>query len=151
MSYSRPNNFNPNSTICKVIYKGQTGTGAIYGFEFPEGTWRTLLITCHQVLTIFDANEVVDLRLVFKDESIGTVDMTPDWVKWLWTSPREQLNVTVIEFSTTALTVLSRMKYARLLSATPKMDAKVTVFQYSGTVANGNIINVNGDSIQYKH
>ena len=78
--------------------------------------------------------EVVNLRLEFKDETIGNVDMTPDWVKWLWTSPREQLNVTVIEFSPTALTVLSRMQYARLISATPQNDAKVNVFQYEGTV-----------------
>ena len=94
--------------------------------------------------------EVVGLRLVFKEETIGNVDMTPDWVKWLWTSPRDQLNVTVIEFSPTALKVLSRMKYARLLSATPVKNAKVTLYHYNGGDASGSIIDVIGDTIQYK-
>ena len=76
--------------------------------------------------------------------------MTPDWVKWLWTSPRDQLNVTVIEFSPTALKVLSRMQYARLISATPEKNAKVTLYHYNGEDASGSIINVIGDSIQYK-
>ena len=112
LNNSNPKNyFRPQSTICNIKYKEQSGTGAIYGFEFPEGTWRTLFITCNQVLRISQRKEVVGLRLVFKDETIGNVDITPDWVKWLWTSPREQLNVTVIEFSPTALTVLSRMQY----------------------------------------
>ena len=53
LNYSRPKNyFRPQSTICNIKYKEQSGTGAIYGFEFPEGTWRTLFITCNQVLTI---------------------------------------------------------------------------------------------------
>ena len=68
-----------------------------------------------------DVKEVVGLKLVFNDVTIRNVDIpvTPDWVKWLWTSP-DQLNITIIEFSATALTVLSRMKYARLISATPQ-------------------------------
>ena len=40
--------------------------------------------------------EVTGLRLVFKNETIGNVDMTPDWVKRLLVLPREQLNATVI-------------------------------------------------------
>ena len=151
LNYSHPTTyFRPQSTICNIIYKEHSGTGAIYGFEFPEGTRRTLLITCNQVLCISRVDEVVGLRLEFKDKTIGNVDMTPDWVKWLWTSPREQLNATVIEFSPTALTILSRMQFYRLVSATPKRDTKVTVFQYDGTVSSGSIIDVNGDSIQYK-
>ena len=94
--------------------------------------------------------EIVNLRLVFKEETIGNVDMTPDWVKWLWTSPRDQLNVTVIEFSPTALKVLSRMKYARLISATPLKNAKVTTFHNEGEISNGRILNVMGESIQYE-
>ena len=93
--------------------------------------------------------EIVNVRLVFKEETIGNVDMTPDWVKWLWTSPRDQLNVTVIEFSPTALKVLSRMKYARLLSATPEKKAKVTLYHYNGGDAGGSIIDIVGDCIQY--
>ena len=101
--YYRPSAyFSPQSTICNVTYKEQSGTGALYGYEFPEQTWRTLLIACNQVLRISQVKEIVGLRLLFKDETIGNVDMTPDWVKWLWTSPRDQLNVTVIEFSPTA-------------------------------------------------
>ena len=93
--------------------------------------------------------EIVGLRLIFKDENVGNVDLTADWVKWLWTSG--QLNVTVIEFSTTALTVLSRIQYARLISAIPQNNAKVTIFNYNGGVANETIVNVIEDSIQYKH
>ena len=145
-----PKDINPNSTICNIIYKEHSGTGAIYGFEFPEGTRRTLLITCNQVLCISRVDEVVGLRLVFKDETIGNVDITPDWVKWLWTSPREQLNATVIEFSPTALTILSRMQFYRLVSAMPQKNTKVTVFQYEGTVSSGSIIDVIGDIIQYR-
>ena len=78
------NNFNPQSTICNVEYKEQTGTGAIYGYEFPEGTWRTLFITSYQVLTISNASEVTRLRVKFKEASIENVDITPDWLKWLW-------------------------------------------------------------------
>ena len=43
-----------------------------------------------------DVKEVVGLKLVFNDVTIGNVDIlvTPDWVKWLWTSP-DQLNITI--------------------------------------------------------
>ena len=54
-SYNRPKDyFRYQSTICKVTYNEQSGTGAIYGYEFPEGTWRTLFITCNQVLNVLD-------------------------------------------------------------------------------------------------
>ena len=125
VNYYRPKAyFRSQSTICHVRYKEHSGTGAIYGFEFPEGTWRTLFITCNQVLNISNVIEIVGVRLEFKEETIGNVNMTPDWAKWLWTSPREQLNVTVIEFSPTALKVLSRMRYVRLLSGAPKKGGK---------------------------
>ena len=151
LKYTRQKDyFRPQSTICKVISNEQSGTGAIYGFEFPEETWRTLFITCNQVVRISEENEVVGIRLEFKDETIGNLDMTPAWVKWLWTSSREQLNVTIIEFSPTALKVFSRMKYARLLSETPEKKAKVTLYHYNGGDASGSIIDVFEDSIQYK-
>ena len=57
---SRPKqSFRPQSTICKVIYKENSGTRAISEYEFPEGTWRTLFITCNQVLNVFDVKEVI--------------------------------------------------------------------------------------------
>ena len=95
-------------------------------------------------------DEVVGLRLEFKDTTIGNVDITPDWVKWLWTSPREQLNATVIELSPTALTILSRMQFYRLVSAIPQNNTKLTVFQFEETVSSGSIMDVIGDSIQYR-
>ena len=73
-------------------------------------------------------NEITELRLEFEDNTIGNFDITPDWVKWLWTSPQDKLNVTVIEFSTTALKVLSRSKYVSLESAIPIENAKVRVY-----------------------
>ena len=75
--------------------------------------------------------------------------MTPDWVKWLWTSPLDKFNVTVIEFSPTALKVLSRMQYARLISAVPEKNTKVTLYRYNGDNARGSIINLIGDSIKH--
>ena len=38
VNYNRPKDyFRPQSTICKGIYHEQSGNGAIYGCEFPEG------------------------------------------------------------------------------------------------------------------
>ena len=107
------------STICKIEYKEKSGIGAIYKCEFPPGTWRTLFITSNEILEISHVSKITELRLEFKDSSIGNLYVTPDWVKWLWTSARDELNVTVIEFSTTALKVLSRSKYFPLESAFP--------------------------------
>ena len=75
--------------------------------------------------------------------------MTPDLVKWLWTSPRDKFNVTVIEFSHIALTVLSRMQYARLILAVPEKNTNVTLYRYNGDNSRGSIINIIGDSIKY--
>ena len=93
--------------------------------------------------------DIVGLRLVFNDMTIKNVDITPDWVKWLWTSPEDQLNVTIIEFSPTALTVLSRMQFSHLISAAPLKTAKVTLYYYSGENACGSIIDIVEDCIQY--
>ena len=78
------------------------------------------------------------------------MDVTPDWVKWLWTSSRDQLNITVIEFSPIALKVLSRMKYDRLMSANSIKNGKCTLPLYTGDLVTGTIIDVKGDNIQFK-
>ena len=75
-------------------------------------------------------NEVANLKLEFEDKNIGNLFITPDWVKWLFTSPADKLNVTVIEFSVTALSILSRMKYERLAPEDPVENEDVSVFQY---------------------
>ena len=67
VNFNRPKDyFRSQSTICHVRYKEHSGTGAIYGYAFPEGTWRTLFITCNQVLNIFGVKEIVDVRLEFE-------------------------------------------------------------------------------------
>ena len=64
--------------------------------------------------------------------TIGNQYITPDWVKWLWTSSSEnKFNVTVIEFSPTALKILSRTKYERLTADIPVEDEDVSIFQYT--------------------
>ena len=114
MNYRKVDHLSPSFTICKFKFKDVTGIGAIYGYEYPKGTFRTLFIASYEMLEISDVNEVSNLLLVFKDNAIGNLFLTPDWVKWLFTSPVDKLNVTVIEFSVTALSILSRMKYERL-------------------------------------
>ena len=149
MIYVR-NNLNPSFTICEVKYKEQSGNGAIYGCEYPKGTFRTLFIT--SFLEISNVNEITDVRLVFEDKTIGNQYLTPDWVKWLWTSPVDKYNVTVIEFSPTALKVLSRTKYERLTSDVPNEHKVVSVYQYREgilNISNGYINKINEESIQY--
>ena len=43
------------------------------------------------------------------------------------------------------------MQYARLLSAIPEKNAKVTLYDYNGGEVPGSIINMIGDNIQYKN
>ena len=97
-------------------------------------------------------NEITDICLVFDDKIIGNQYLTPDRVRWLWTSPVDKYNVTVIEFSPTALKVLSRTKYERLTSDVPVENAVVSVFQYckeSLNFAKGRINKVIGEVIKY--
>ena len=99
-------------------------------------------------------NEITDvcICLVSEDKTIGNQYLTPDWVKWVWTSPVDKFNVTVIEFSSTALTVLSGTKYERLTSDVPVQNAVVSVFQYcneSLNFAKGRINKVNNEIIEY--
>ena len=139
----------PISTICKIEYKKKHGIGAIYKLEFPRGTWRTLFITSYEVLDICNVSEITELQVKFEDHTIGNVYLTPDWVKWLWTSPQDKLNVTVIEFSTTALNILSRSKYVSLESGIPIEQSKVTVYDNTGGVLPGSIHNVIEDLIEF--
>ena len=97
-------------------------------------------------------NEITDVCLVFEDKTIGNQYLTPDWVKWLWTSPVDKFNVTVIEFSSTALKVLSRTKYERLMSDVPVKNQHLSVFQYikeSLNFGKGRINKVIGEVIEY--
>ena len=139
--------------MCKFKYKEVTGVGAIYGCEFPKGTFRTLFVTSSQVLNISNVIEITNLELEFEDKNIGNLYITPDWVKWLFTSSADKLNVTVIEFSVTALSILSRMRYERLVPADPVENEVVSVFQYSfeGTlrIEKGRVKKAIGESIEY--
>ena len=79
---------------------------------------------------ILDENELLTYS---KMETIGTVDLSPDWVKivkWLWTSIREQLNVTVIEFSPTALSFIHNAIRSPSFGI-PEKNAKVTLYDYN--------------------
>ena len=125
------NRLSPSFSICKFKYKEGTGVGAIYGYEYPKGTFRTLFITSYEVLAISNVNEITNLKLDFEEKTIGNLYITPDWVKWLFTSPADKLNVTVIEFSLTALSILSRMRYERLAPDDPVLNEVVSIFQYS--------------------
>ena len=142
----------PSFTICKFKYKEVTGVGAIYGCEYPEGTIRTLFIASYEALAISNVNEITNLRLDFEENTIGNLYITPDWVKWLFTSSADKLNVTVIEFSVTALTILSRMRYERLISADPVLNEVVSLYKYcEGTlnIEKGRVKKVIGEAIEY--
>ena len=72
--------------------------------------------------------------------------------KWLFTSPEDKLNVTVIEFILTALSILSRMRYERLDSADPVLNEVVSVYKYcEGTLSieKGRGNKVIGELIEY--
>ena len=71
-------------------------------------------------------NEITDVRLVFEDKTIGNQLLTPDLVKWL--CPLDKFNVTVIEFSLTALKILSQTKYERLTSDVPVENKDVSAW-----------------------
>ena len=80
-------------SICSVDYN-KSGTGSFIKMEFPEssGTWRYLIITAFHVAPITQSSEVTRLKLVFEDKTIGNVNLTPDWVKTLWTWPPDMNN-----------------------------------------------------------
>ena len=119
--------FIPQSSICSVQYNSQigTGTGSFFGLQFPEaeGTWHTLFITSYRIVPINNPSEVTGLKLIFQSSSIGNVDITPDCVNFLWSS--DELNVTVIDLSATAIQILSREQVVRLRSATPREKERI--------------------------
>ena len=135
------------STICKIEYNEKSGIGAIYQYEFPRGTWRTLFITSYKILEVSHINDITDLELEFVNKTISKLSVTLDWVKWLWSS--DEMNVTVIEFSSTALKELSQSTYVPFVSANPEKDAEVTVYDNAGNKLNGSIIDVTGDFIEF--
>ena len=104
------------------------------------------------MLEISDVNELDNLSLVYEEKTIGNLYITPDWVKWLFTSPEDKLNVTVIEFSLRALKVLSRMNYELLMPDVPIENEIVSVFQYKEEIlifGKGCINKTTGEIIQY--
>ena len=104
------------------------------------------------MLEISTVNGIVNLELYFEDKNTGNFFLTPDWVKWLFTSPVDRLNVTVIEFSLTALAILSRTRYERLVPADPVLNEVVNVYKYyEGTLSieKGSVKKVIGESIEY--
>ena len=131
--------FRPQSSICSIEYKSQNATGFIIGLEFPESTWRTLFMTSFQVAPINNPNEVTNLKMVFEDKTIGNVNWTPNWVRHLWTSPTEEFDVTVIELSTMAMTILSRTNVARLNAATAQYKERISILHYLPYKNNGSI------------
>ena len=97
------------STICKIEYNEISGIGAIYQYEFPRGTWRTLFITSYEILKVSDINDFPNLELEFENKRISKLSVTSDWVNLLWSS--HEMNVTVIEFNSTAKKELSQSTY----------------------------------------
>lgn len=83
---------------------------------------------------IHDPEEVINIKLLFEDQSIGNIDFMPDWVKKLWASPTSELDVTVIELSEIAIQILSRTRYSCLSHAAPQLKLNVHVFQFPGGV-----------------
>lgn len=130
---NQADSFRPQSSICSVEYKSRLGTGVIVGLESLEGTWRTLFITSFQVAPLCDPKEVTELKVVFEDITIGKLSFTPNWIKTLWASGANELDVIVIEFSTLAMTIISRTRISRMLSAAPQHNEKVSVFNYNNS------------------
>ena len=95
-----------------------------------------------------------DLRLIFEDNSIGNLNLTPDWIDLLWTSPivttHDQPIVTVIEFSRIALQILSRTNYSSLTYAPPIETREIRAFDGKGGEAHGSIDKVEGEFFRYK-
>ena len=147
--------FQPQSSICYVdsLVVKLTGTGFLIKLEYPENTWRILFMTCYHVAKITQPNEVTGLKLIFGDNTIGNVNLTPDWVKNDWVFANEKLDVFIIELSSIALKVLSRTNYQPLYYAGPNEKESVQVFQYPGNILNvgkGHIDKIFGSTIQYE-
>ena len=68
--------------------------------------------------------------MVFEDKTIRKINFTPNWIKTLWTSPTEHLDVTLIELSTDAISILSRTQIARFNTATALEKGRIFVYLY---------------------
>ena len=147
--------------ICSVEYTLQ-GTGSIVKIQYPVGIMRYLFMTSFHVVEMTRAIEVVDLKLVFQESSIGNLNLTPDWVKNLWYSktPLEttqddqtpDLDIFIIELSPIAMKVLSRTNFKPLIAEEPRVNQPVFVFQYPANDFNfayGLIVSI-GQTINYK-
>lgn len=152
--------FSPDSIICWVEYtplaenqESKSGIGAIYESKIPEGQLNTFFITSYQVLSINDPKEVVGLKLSFRDERLQTINLTPDWVKTVWSN--KEFGVTAIELSKIAIDRLSydsQLNLDRIFSAAPLEKEDVLVFNYrNGKLYTGNssINAINGTFIEY--
>ena len=144
--------FSVKSSICSVEYHSHIGAGAFYRLQFPEteGNWRTLFITSNRVVPISNKSQVTGLKLIFESSSIRNLYITPDWVEHLWSSPYDDLDVTVIELSAIAIKILSQEKIVRLCFETPGENESIFVFlHYGGEIVHGNIDNINEKIIRY--
>ena len=97
-------------------------------------------------------NQITNLELNFEDKAIGNLHITPDWVKWLLKSPVDELKVTVIEFSLTALSILARMRYERLDPADPILNEVVSFYKYyegSLMIGKGRVIKISEKVIEF--
>ena len=144
--------FRPQSSICSVEYKSQHGAGAIYRLEYPNGTWRTLVIISFQIAPFKDTSEVTGLKLAFNEETIGNLYFSPNWIETLWTSSSDELDATVIALSPSAMTIISRTNVARLIVANPKCKETISVFQYIDSkliISHGSINYINEKYFEY--
>ena len=124
----------PQFSICYVESEyRKTGTGSFVNIEFPlnSGIMRYLFMTAFHVVQICLPDEVTGLKLKFGDNTstIGNVNLTPDWVKMLCAFPN-QMDVFVIEFSQTAMKILSGTNFASLPFACPQINESIFVYQY---------------------
>ena len=144
--------FSVKSSICSVEYNSHIGAGAFYRLKFPEteGNWRTLFITSNRVVPISNKSQLTGLKLIFESSSIRNLNIIPDWVEHLWSSPYDDLDVTVIELSAIAIKILSQEKIVRLCFETPREKERIFVFLHSGgEFVHGNIDNINEKIIRY--
>lgn len=123
---SAPEGFSRSKSICSVEYEPQgsqvttKGIGAFYRMQITGDNICTLFITSSQVLPIKNKQEITGLKLRFEEMEIERP--TLDWVNRLWISPH---NVTVIEFSTIAMTILSRANVVGLQCVSEYVTEKV--------------------------
>ena len=136
----------PSNSICLVEsqHYPTKGTGAIYTLHLTKGDKCTLFITSSQVLPISNKEEITGLKLTFEENKIQ--NPTPDWVDRLWISP---YNMTVIELSTIAMTVLSSTNIIGLHCSPPLVKEPIIIYQYLGERGSGTIDTIDDLYISY--